>query len=232
MADTPNDITTEITASEDDVADLKKTHYKEAGAQTRMATPARISEQPHGLNIELLNMLKIGKRFATFQGVDRCIRVLDPNTPNARHCGAMMVKNLTTNMQMCSNCDKIKDPNAQPRIINSSMIRLSNKELEECGLKEDPLINAKPEPAPKKSRKNPAKMAESVQRSRKVPIPNSVKIEMTMKDLNQDSNVVGNILNKVLEAIFELPVKNFREAEEIRVVKERIEALLKESYHA
>jgi len=99
-------------------------------------------------------MLKIGKKFAQFQGVDRCIRVLEPNTPNQRHCGAMMVKNLTINRRMCSSCDRIKDVNARPVVINSSMIRLSDKELAECGLKEDPLANARTVPIqPKKAKK-------------------------------------------------------------------------------
>ena len=60
-------------------------------------------------------------------------------------------------------------------------------------------------------------------------VPNSVKIEVTMKELQSDSNVVGVLLQRTLDAIYELPVKNFREAEEIRVVKERVEGYLKDS---
>jgi len=50
---------------------------------------------------------------------------------------------------------------------------------------------------------------------------------MTMEELKSDPDVVKVMLSKTLEAIFELPVSNFREAEAIRVVKERVESFLK-----
>ena len=221
------DITTSIEASDTDVTDLKKAHYQSAGVEgTRIAAP--VAEQPKGLNAELVNMLKIGKRFANFQGIDRCIQILEPNTPNQRHCGAMMVKNLTTNMLMCSNCDRVKDPNARPKIINSSMIRLSAKELEEVGLKEDPLFGKtvvpdQPKPVKVKKVKEPSTTAP---RRVKVKTPNKVTIELSMDQLRSDPNVLKVMLQQTLEAIFELPVSNFREAEEIRIVKDKVESVL------
>lgn len=228
-----NDITTSIEATDEDVSSLKKDHYKAAGIEgTRMAPPARMPEKPKGLNQQLLNMITLGHRFASFGGVDRCILVIDQGTDHAHHCGAMIVSNLSTNQKMCSSCDRVKDPNARPKIINSSMIRLNDKELAECGLTEDPLLNAKPDPLPKpKKAKAKAEPTEAPRRT-KVKTPNTVKIEVTMKELQSDSNVVGVLLQKTLDAIFELPVSNFREAEEIRVVKERVEAHLKASYGA
>jgi hypothetical protein len=44
--------------------------------------------------------------------------------------------------------------------------------------------------------------------------------------LKKDPNILNVMLQKTLEAIYELPVSNFREAEEIRVVKERVESFL------
>lgn len=225
-----NDITTSIEASDADVSDLKKAHYDMAGAEaakaTRMAPP--VQEQQRGLNQELLNMLKLGKRYASFNGIDRCIRILDANTDHAHHCGAMMVKNLSINQLMCSSCDRIKDANAKPKVINSSMIRLSQKELEECGLKEDPLLNAKSDPI-KQPKREKQSQKEAVAATRKVRMkaPSEIKIEVTMKELNQGPNVLKTILERALESIYELPVSNFREAEEIRVVKEKVEAYLK-----
>lgn len=228
MADPKNDITTSFEASDADILDLKKAHFAQAGNDLKTRIAAPVAEQPKGLNPELLNMLKIGKRYANFQGLDRCIRVIEPNTVNQRHCGAMMVKNLTTNMLMCTNCDRIKDPNAKPVIINSSMIRLNDKELKECGLDHDPLLNAKsdPIPQPKKQRKIKDEPTEPGPRRTKVKTPNKVTIEMTMEELKNDPDVVKVMLNKTLEAIYELPVSNFREAEAIRVVKERVESFL------
>lgn len=232
MADPKNDITTSIEANDADVADLKKAHYIENAGATRLAVPNRVAQVQPGLNAQLLNMITLGKTYASFGGIDRCIRVLDAGTNHAHHCGSMMVKNLTTNQLMCSSCDKIKDPNANPKVINSSMIRLNQKELEECGLKEDPfagraVVPAQPAKAPAKKAQKARENAE-VQRPKKtMKTPNKVVIEMTMEELKNDPNVVNVMLNKTLEAIFELPVSNFREAEAIRVVKERVESFLK-----
>jgi len=225
------DIEKTLEASDEDVLSLKKDGVALTGGSTRMKAP--VPDSPTGLNQELLNMLTLGKKSYQFQGIDRCIRVLEKGTPNQRHCMAMMINNLTTNQRLCSSCDRIKDPNANPKVINSSMIRLSQKELEECGLQSDPLLNAKaaPEPVkPKRTRRTKEEMATSEPRRSKVKTPNSVKIEMTMEDLKKNPNVLSVMLQKTLDAIYELPVSNFREAEEIRVVKERVEEFL--SYQA
>jgi len=188
-----------------------------------------VPDSPTGLNQELLNMLTLGKKSYQFQGIDRCIRVLEKGTPNQRHCMAMMINNLTTNQRLCSSCDRIKDPNANPKVINSSMIRLSQKELEECGLQSDPLLLAKAGVAPEKqklTRRTKEEMDIETPRRTKVKTPNSVKIEMSMADLKNSPNILNEMIKKTLEAIYELPVSNFREAEEIRVVKERVESYL------
>lgn len=227
MADPKNDIITTVEATEADVADLKKAHYS-AGGNTRQAAP--VAQQAVGLNPQLVNMLAIGKTYANFQGLDRCIRILDINTPSQRHCGSMMVRNSSTNQFLCSSCDRVRDPNARPKVINSSMIKLPAEDLKELGLAEDPLYNKNavvPEPEPIKKPKR-LKKADAVDKPRRVkmPVPNKVNIEVTMDELKSDPNVVNVLLKKTLDAIFELPVKNFREAEEIRVVKERVEQFL------
>jgi hypothetical protein len=222
MAD---DITKELEASDADVADLKKAHYQENAGQTRIKAP--VQDVQSALNQELVNMLTLGKKSHQFQGIERCIRIIEPGTPNQRHCLSMMVSDLSRNMKMCSSCDRIKDPNARPTVINSSMIRLSQKELAQCGLESDPLLNAKTQ-APvkvKKTKKVEAQEATAPRRT-KVKTPNKVTIEMSMEELKKDPNVVNVMLQKTLEAIFELPVSNFREAEEIRVVKERVESFI------
>jgi hypothetical protein len=219
-----NDITKDIEATDADVADLKKAHYQESAGQTRVKAP--VPDVNPGLNTDLVQMLQMGKKSCQFQGLERCIRILDKGTKNARHCMAMMVNDLTHNVRMCSSCDRIKDPNANPTVINSSMIRLTQKELEECGLKADPLINAKPEPIRKAKRLKTTAPASEGPRRTKVKTPNKVTIEMSMEELRSNPLVVKVMLQKTLDAIFELPVSNFREAEQIRIVKERVEEFL------
>ena len=230
MADPKNDIITTREWSEEDVKETKKAHFAGGGA-TRQAAP--VAAQPVGLNPQLVNMLSLGKTYFNFQGIDKCIRILDAGKPSQRHCGAMMVRNSSTNQFMCSSCDRIKDPNANPKVINSAMIRLSGEDLKELGLKTDPLagmapiVNPEPEGKPKRAKKVKAE-TETKPRRVKMPVPNKVTIEVTMEELKNDPNVLKTLLNKTLESIFELPVKNFREAEEIRVVKERVESFLQE----
>ena len=220
----PNDITRDIEADDNDIADMKKAHYDANVGQTRIKAP--VPEVSNGLNQELLNMLTLGKKSAQFQGLERCIRVVEKDTPNQRHCMSMMVNNLSTNQKMCSSCDRIRDPNARPQTINSASIRLSQRELEECGLASDPLLNAKVvAPAPKKRVSKPEGVAVP-QRRPKVAAPNSVKIEVTMKELENDPNIVNVLLMKALEAIYELPITKFSEAEAIRGTSEKIKALL------
>ena len=220
MAD-PNDIVTNLESTESDLLSMKKDHYATGGG-TRSQAP--IAKPQVGLNDGLCQMLKMGKKYNQFQGIDRCIRVLDPGTPNQRHCFAMMVKDMTRNMVICSSCDRIRDVNANPKVINSSMIRLSPKELEEFHMSKDPLEDAKPVKV--KPTKNLAKAAELKPRRPKVAVPNKVTIEVTMKELESNPAIIDVLLQKTLDAIFELPVKNFREAEEIRKVKERVESYL------
>lgn len=229
MAD-PKDIEKTLEADDADVLSLKKDGVAETGGNTRMKSP--VAETPSGLNQELMNMLKLGRKSYQFQGLERCIRILEPGTTNQRHCMAMMVNNLSTNTRVCSSCDRIRDPNANPQVINSSMIRLNQKELEECGLATDPLANAKSEPIKPAKRLKKQKIGEPQQvqvlkRRTTVKTPNSVKIEMTMEDLKKNPNVLATMLQKTLDAIYELPVSNFREAEEIRIVKEQVEGYLK-----
>jgi hypothetical protein len=217
-----NDLTKELDASDEDVASLKKDHYQENAGSTRMKSP--VQDIAGGLNQELVNMLALGKRSAQFQGLERCIRILDAGTPNQRHCLSMMVSDLSRNLKMCSSCDRIRDSNAKPTVINSSMIRLTDKELAECGLDKDPLLNTKPEPIKQSNRLK----VKTTPRRPKVAVPNQVKIEVTMAELDGSTDLVKTLLNKTLKAVYNLPITKFSEAEAIRGTSERIKSLLKQ----
>lgn len=237
MADSKNDITTEVNMTDTERLDLKKTQYQE-NSNTRLPEPAQVSPLPRGLVSELVEQLKIGRKSSMFNGIERCIRVLEPGTPNQRHCYSMMVNNLTMNQRMCSQCDRIRDVNARPTVINSSMIKLTQKDLDEMHMDKDPNYRKPGTEAPKEEAAiKPAKKVKKVntgvdiERPKKrtsMKTPSKIVIEMNMADLKTAPNVLNIMLEKALEAIFELPVSNFREAEEIRVVKERVEKFLQE----
>lgn len=215
------DIVTNVEANEGEVLALKKAHY-DTGGGTR--TPAPVQSAQVGLNEELVQMLKMGRKWNQFQGIDRCIRVLDPGTPSQRHCFAMMVKDMTQNKVVCSSCDRIRDLNAHPRVINSSMIKLSQKELEEFHMVKDPLENAKPEPIVKAKRLK--KTDEVSQRRPKMAVPNKVVIEVTLKDIEDSEDIPALLMQKALEGIFNLPIAKYSDAEKIRMTSDRIKKFL------
>ena len=219
-----NDITKTLEADDNDVVSLKKDGVELTGGSTRMAAP--VPATPTGLNADLVQRLAMGQKSAQFQGIERCIRILEKGTPNQRHCMSMMVNNLTTNTRGCSSCDRIRDPNANPKVINSSMIRLSQKELEECGLQSDPLVGQKAAPIPEPKKVKVTKEPKPVTRRTKVAVPNTVKIEITMKELEENPEIVSVLLQKTLAAIYDLPITKFSEAEAIRGTSEKIKKLL------
>ena len=228
MAD---DITSDVNTEEGLVEELKVEQHKGTVEHTLEKNP--LMNVATSLNEQLVEMTKRGVNSALFQGVERCIRVLDKGSNNQRHCMAMMVSDLT-NGKHCTHCQKKPNPGVpEPKVMNSSMIRLNDKELKECGLTKDPSyvpggatqVNKVTEPkviiAPKVKR-------QYTRREPKVAVPNAVKIEIAMSDLKNSDDVVKLLLQKSIEAIYELPVTKFSEAEAIREVSEKIKKLIGE----
>jgi len=226
-----DDITSDINTDEKLVDELKVEQHR--GTVEKSIEKNPLAEVKGGLNEALVDMTKRGVNSALFQGVERCIRILDKGSNNQRHCMSMMVTD-ANNGKVCTRCFKQPNPgNPRPTVINSSMIRLNDKELKECGLTVDPtyvppekrggIIETKPfrikEEAPKAKR-------QYTRRTPKVAVPNQVKIEISMKELESDPDIVAVLLNKALEAIYDLPITKFSEAEAIRGTSERIKEIL------
>src|SRR5690348_306696 len=103
MADPKNDITTEVTVTDQDLAELKKAQYA-ANPSTRLPPPAQIGKMQTGLVPELVQRLRMGQKTAMFNGIVRCIQIVDPNTPQEHHCMSMIVNNLSANESACTRC--------------------------------------------------------------------------------------------------------------------------------
>lgn len=222
-----NDITTEVNTEEKLVQELEKENAARLVGGHKEKSP--LADVGTGLNQQLLEMTKRGVNFQSFSGVERCIRILNAGSTSQRHCMAMMVSD-NVHGKHCSNCQKTPNPGiCNPTVINSSMIKLNDRELKECGLTVDPTY-VPPErrtTVPLKVRVAPVTKTRVVQPRRvKVVIPNQVKIEITMKEL-ETSDVVEVLLKKTLEAIYDLPITKFSEAEAIRSTSEKIKSLLK-----
>lgn len=226
-----DDIVSDVSTDEKLVEELKVEQHKATVDRSVEKNP--LAESNGGLNEALVEMSKRGVNSALFQGVERCIRILDKGSKSPRHCMSMMVTD-TTNGKVCTRC--FKQPNQgvpKPTVVNSSMIRLNDKELKECGLTVDPtyippekrggVIETKPfrvkEEAPKAKR-------QYTRRTPKVVVPTAVKITVSMADLNNSDDITKLLLEKAIDAIYELPVAKFSDAEAIRVVSEKVKKLL------
>lgn len=225
-----DDITSEVNTDEKLVDELKVEQHK--GTVEKSIDKNPLANTESGLNDALVDMSKRGVNSALFQGVERCIRIIDKGSNNQRHCMSMMVTD-ATNGKVCTRCFKQPNPGvARPTVINSSMIRLNEKELKECGLTVDPTYIS-PAQRSKSDREVVAatpkvlKVKRPYTRREKMAVPNSVKIEVSMNDLKDSDDVVKLLLQKSIEAIYELPVTKFSEAEAIREVSEKIKELLK-----
>jgi hypothetical protein len=229
-----DDIVSEVNTDEKIVDELKVEQHK--GTVERSIQKNPLSQVESGLNEALVDMSKRGVNSALFQGVERCIRVLDKGSNNQRHCMSMMVTD-SVNGKVCTRCFKQPNPgNPRPTVINSSMIRLNDKELKECGLTVDPTyvppekrggvtVTFRNDVGGKKV--EPKVKRAYVRRESKVAVPNAVKIEVTMADLNNSDDITKLLLQKAIEAIYELPITKFSEAEAIRSTSEKIKGLLK-----
>jgi hypothetical protein len=229
MAD---DITSEVNTEEKLVEELTEQRHKQTVEHTLEKNP--LMTVAAGLNEQLIEMTKRGVNSALFQGVERCIRVLDKGSNSQRHCMAMMVSD-NVHGKHCTSCQKSPNPGCpKPTVINSSMIRLNDKELKECGLDKDPtyvppekrggIIETKPVRV-----KEESKAKRLYTRREKVAVPNVVKIEVSMKDLSECNvnDIATLLLEKAIGAIYELPVAKFSDAEAIRIVSDKVKEVLK-----
>jgi hypothetical protein len=224
MAD---DIISDVSTDEKLVDELKVEQHR--GTVERSIEKNPLAQSQTGLSQPLLNMLTLGKTTAMFQGVEKCIRVVDKGSTSQRHCLSMIVSEANRG-KVCTRCD-VSRPQGfpEPKIINSSMIKLNDKELKECGLDSDPTYVApakRTQAVPAVEAPKPRVKRQYTRREPKVAAPNAVKIEISLKDLDTASDITRVLLTKALEAIYELPITKFSEAEAIRGTSERIKLIL------
>lgn len=229
-----DDIVTEVNTEEKLVEELQGERNK--GTIERSIEKNPLAQAEGGLSEALIEMTKRGVNSALFQGVERCIRVIDKGSAAQRHCMAMMVTD-SINGKGCTRCNKQPNPGVcKPTTINSSMIKLNDRELKECGLDKDPtyvdpktargvVVTFRNDAAKQKAE---PKVKRTYTRRPKVAVPNAVKIEVTMAELAQHTNIIDVLLRRTLEAVYELPITKFSEAEAIRGTSERIKVLLAE----
>lgn len=143
------------------------------------------------------------------------------------YCGKPVVHSISEGGKTCSECEKppvIGWP--RPKVTNAAGVVLTNRELQECGVKDgqDPsLKEAPPKPTARKLRE-PKKAVEA--KVKKEPKKDVVSLEVPLSVLEENGDVARILLLKTIEAFGTLPVTNFAESKRLIKLEEKIRAML------
>lgn len=170
------------------------------------------------------------------RGVDRCNRIVNiavPNVPNddtkgyhntPMHCGMPIVQRISDGVKGCPRCDK--EPavgNVHPRTINSAGISLTQKELEECGVKTDKSLEKVSKPIIKKLKEAKKAVEAKVSKVKK----DEVVLVVSLGSLESNADIAALLIKKASEALDALPVTNFAESKRLIKIQEKLESLVK-----
>ena len=140
------------------------------------------------------------------------------------YCNTPVVLDISENRKTCPSCEKCPPVgNVNPRITNAAGVRLTQKELEECGLKEDTsLVPSKPQKVEKKVRAKKAVEAK-VTKAKK----DFVEIDIDLGTLEADGDVAAILIRKAIDAMDKLPTPTLAESKRLIRIQERLEGMLK-----
>lgn len=165
------------------------------------------------------------------RGVDRCDRSIMLAVPNVTgddskgyhnveaKCGMPIVQRISDRVKGCPRCDK-EPPvgNVHPRITNAAGIKLTDKELQDCGLTEDISLKSKV-------------IKETITETLKTCFPvegkvieikkDVVSLEITLADL-ETMDVARMLVTKVIDGLDVLPVSNFKESRRLMVLRDSL----------
>lgn len=169
------------------------------------------------------------------RGVDRCSRTVMKavhNVPNDDSkgfhnipsiCSMPIVQRISDGVKGCPHCDK--EPavgNVHPRVTSASQVALTAKELQECGVENDPsLIKITPKKAKKVVQEKKAVEAK-VNKAKK----DVVEFAVTLDLLEQAEDLPRLLIKSASEGLDKLPVTNFAESKRLLRLQEKLERLL------
>lgn len=165
------------------------------------------------------------------RGVDRCDRHVMLAVQNVvgddskgyhnveAKCGMPIVQRVSDGAKGCSRCDK-EPPigNVHPRVTNAAGVKLTEKELQECGLMEDTSLK-------------PAKTKEPTTKTLKTIFPVEGKVTKIKKDVVilevplselETDDVARALIAKVIDGLDVLPVNNFKESRRLMVLRDKL----------
>lgn len=170
------------------------------------------------------------------QGANRCRRVKkgvvlrDKKNPNSGYvpadvyCNKPMLLSVADNRNICPDCEKEPPIGwVKPKITSAADIKLTKRELEECGFKDgiDP-SSLPPSEAPKEIEATVAVEAK-VSEVKK----DAVVLTIPLTELEGDADIAALLIQKVVASFGTLPVTNYAESKRLMKLEEKLEALLR-----
>jgi len=187
-------------------------------------------------------MLQANEIVRDKQGVERCHRVVetvvanDPKDPTQgftrtkAYCNKPVTNNIAEGGKTCPACEKQPPIGwASPRITNAAGVKLTPKELEECGVKDgqDPSLTATAPVKRVRVQRKPKESKPAVEAKVKKEIKkDTVLLEVPLSILEENGDVAKTLIEKTIDAFGQLPVTNFAESKRLIKLEEKLRGLL------
>lgn len=176
------------------------------------------------------------------QGVERCQRIVEAVLANdakdpmqgfkkvRAHCNKPVTLSISEGGKTCPSCEKQPPIGwASPRVTNAAGVRLTPKELEECGVTdgEDPSLKAAPVVKPVRAQRKPREAKPAVEAKVKKEVKKDVVLlEVPLSVLEENADVAATLIEKTIEAFGQLPVTNFAESKRLIKLEEKLRSML------
>lgn len=141
-----------------------------------------------------------------------------------RICSRPLTLSISENRKVCPDCERPAPVgNVHPRTINSRDIRLTQKELSECGVKEDVVaVPVAPKRAPRKPRELKPAVEAKVSKNKK----DCVVIEIDLVTMEKTEDIAALLIRLASNGLNDIPVTNFGESKRLIKLQEKLESLL------
>lgn len=166
------------------------------------------------------------------RGAEVCRRVRKiavediPGDPGKGHhyidayCNKPVIISIAEGGKTCPECEKPPVVGwASPKVTNSAAVKLTQKELEQCGVTEDTSLN----PAPVRNNVEAKAVGAKVAEIKK----DEVVLSIPLKELEGNDDVAAFLIKKVIEGFGTLPTSNYAESKRIMKLEEKLEALVR-----
>jgi len=169
------------------------------------------------------------------RGADVCHRIVEVAVENVTgdaskgfhyvkaYCNQPVILNISENQKMCPKCDKIPPVgNVHPRVTNAAGVKLTPKELAECGVTEDTsLIKVESIKVTKKSKEK-----KPVEGKVKKVNKDEINLSFTLDSLEGDTDVASYLIKATINAMDNLPTPTLAESKRLIKLQERLQKLL------